>query len=219
MANNKTIILVSLLSSIIIVSCKKDKDNPPKDFAAVIKNKTWCGQLTNPGQAAQYYSVFFNADGTLLWTQQAGNYTGTWVLDSTHLTMKFNTPIVQIKADIDDDNTLKYIVSNNTTTVLNGQLTVNPTISLGNTVWKGWLSIAGSQHPFQLDFLSASQLEAKVGSVKYGPYPYTRSVSGAVIQFTLETYPYFGIISSDKEMKGQWGGIIYNYSPWQTTKQ
>ncbi len=213
------IILVSLLTVMILASCKKDKDNASKDYGVAIRNKTWWGQLSNPGESLQYYSVFFNGDSTLLWSQQAGDYTGIWVLHNNHLTMNFITPSVQIKADIGEDNTLKNISSSNSSTVINGQLTANPTILLGNTVWNGLMSLGGTQQPFQLDFLSASQVETKVSGIKYGPYPYTRSVSGAVIKFNLGAYPYLAVITSEKEMKGQWGTTTYNYYPWQTTKQ
>jgi hypothetical protein len=214
-----SIILVTLLSMGIIDSCKKDSTS--KDYTNAIKSKTWWGTLTNPGETAQYYSVYFNADNSLVWSQQSGNYTGKWTINGKQLTLDFVTPAVQVKADISDDNTLKNIVTNNSSVVNSGKMIVNQTASLDNTVWKGLMSLGTGQQIFQLSFMIGSKVEVKVGATTFGTYPYTRSVSGVVIQFSLGAYPYFGIISSDNEMKGHWrtSTASTDYFLWQTTKQ
>src|SRR5687767_10207657 len=93
------IIFTVLLSMTMIVGCKKDG---VKDYTAIIKNKTWWGQLTNPGETAQYYSVYFKSDGNLVWSQRDADYAGKWVVDGKQVTMDFPAISVQIKADISD---------------------------------------------------------------------------------------------------------------------
>ncbi|MEO5564189.1 MAG: hypothetical protein ABIR18_12160, partial [Chitinophagaceae bacterium] len=192
-----SIMVLAVLTMTIIVSCKKDR--APKDYTPSIKNKTWWGQFTNAGETAQYYSVYFNGDGNFLWTTRNGDATGKWVINSNQLTMNFLMPaVLQIKADISDDNMLKNIVTDNTAIVNNGKMIINPTILLDNTVWKGEFSLSGGiQRPFQLDFMNGSKVVATEGVTKFGPYTYTRSASGAVINFDLGAYPFFAIISSD----------------------
>lgn len=218
MKKHVSIMLVTVLLMCFITSCKKS--SVTKDYTVSVKGKTWWGQLTNAGETIQYYSVYFNGDGSLLWTQRAGSYTGKWVVNNNHLTVDLLTPAVQIKADISDDNILKNIVSNNSTAVNSGEMIANPTIPLDNTVWKGMLLLSnGTQETFQLRFLTGSKVETKIGTTTLATSPYTRSVSGAVIQFNVGAYPYFAVISSDNEMKGHWSTTIYNYFLWQTTKQ
>lgn len=210
------IILVVLLSMTTTVSCKKD--SAPKDFAAVIKNKTWWGLLTNPGETSQYYCVYFKADGNLTWSQREGDYAATWVVNNNQVTMDFPTLSVQIKADISEDNKLTNIVPNNSSVVANANLIENPTITLNNTQWNGMLTESGGTlQAFQLNFLSGSKVDAKAGSSAIGGV-YTRSESGAVIRFTLGPYPFFAILTTDKEMRGQWQNFG-GYFVWETTKQ
>jgi hypothetical protein len=207
------VIVISLLSLITISSCKKDKD-----YNKVIKNKTWWGQLSNPGEAPQYYSVYFKADGSLIWGQRVADYTGTWVVNNRQLTMDFLLPVVQIKADISDDNELINIVASNSSVVGNASLITNPAIVLEKSVWNGTLtpSVGGPQS-LQLNFLSGSTLNGSVNGGSIGGF-YTRSESGAVIKFTLGANAFFGLITSDKDLIGQWTSSG-NYHPWQTVKQ
>ncbi len=211
-----SIILVILVSMINTVSCKKDSG--PKDFAAVIKNKTWWGQLTNPGETSQYYCVYFKEDGNLIWSQREGDYAGKWVIDNNQVTMDFPVLSVQLKAGISDDNKLTNIVSNNSSVVANANLIANPTIALDNSQWNGMLVQSnGTSETFQMSFLSGAKVDAKVGSAAIGSI-YTRSESGAVIRFTLGPYPFFAIITTDREMRGQWK-TFGSYYMWQTIKQ
>jgi hypothetical protein len=160
-----SIILVALLVTGLLFSCKKRSDS--KDFTAVIKNKTWWGQLTTSGETAQYYSVYFNGDGSLLWSQRAGGYTGKWTINDNQLTMDFLTPAVQKKANISDDNTLKNIVTNNSTVVNSGEMIANPTTLLDNTVWKGMISLTGGiQEIFH--FTATSKVSSKTFEVTNG---------------------------------------------------
>jgi hypothetical protein len=213
MERHSRVIVIAMLSLITIISCKKDKD-----YNKVIKNKTWWGQLTNPGELPQYYSMYFKEDGSLIWSQRLADYTGKWVVNNNQLTMDFLLPAVQIKADISDDNKLTNMTANNSSVVSNANLIANPAITLDNSVWNGTLYVGvGPSQSLQLIFLSGSKLNVTVSGASIGGF-YTRSESGAVIRFTVGAYPFFGIISSDKDLIGQW----YNagsYDKWQTTKQ
>jgi hypothetical protein len=209
------IILTVLLSMTIIVGCEK---NGTKDYTALIKNRTWWGQLTNPGETIQYYCVYFKSDGNLIWSQREADYAGKWVVDKNQVTMDFPVLSVQIKADISDDNKLTNIVSSNSSIVTNANLIPNPTLRLDNTQWNGILvQSGGTSESFQLNFLTGAKVDGKVGSAGIGNI-YTRSESGAVIRFTLGPYPFFAIITTDKEMRGQWK-TFGSYYMWQTTLQ
>src|SRR4051812_44786780 len=97
----KYISIILLAVTGILFSCKKDKaaDQPQgKDYAELIKYKTWWGMLVNKGETAQYYSVYFNADGSLIWSQRDGDFSGTWSINNKRLSIKFVTPAVQITA-------------------------------------------------------------------------------------------------------------------------
>ena len=82
-------VLVILLVTNILLSCKKSNDSIPtpsiKDYSVSIKDKTWWGTFTINGQKAQYYSVQFNADNSLVWSQLSGDYPGKWTLDGKKL--------------------------------------------------------------------------------------------------------------------------------------
>jgi hypothetical protein len=221
--NNKIIDMkrfAILIGSIVLILASCKKDNYPKDYNEVIKNKSWWGQFTNSGETGQYYSIYFNGNGTLLWSQRGGDYTGNWIVDKNQLTIDLPVPAVQIKATISNESTLKNILTNNSLVVNSGTIITNPTIPLDNTLWKGILSLVnGAQESFQLDFKGGSKVEPKAGANSFGSLSYTRSVSGAVIRFTGGIYPYFGVISSDNEIKGHWSTTPTNYLLWQTVKQ
>ena len=125
--------LVILLLTVTIFSCKKS--NGPKDYNASIKDKTWWGEFAYTGQDAEYYSVHFNVDNSLTWTQWSGDYPGQWTLNGKQLTITFTGNSVEINADISDDDKLMNISDNTANSEINsGQLIVNPKISLDNTV-------------------------------------------------------------------------------------
>lgn len=68
----------------LLLSCKKDG---AKDYTASVAEKTWWGVFTYIGKDAEYYSVHFNADKTLSWSQFSGDYTGRWAVNGKELTM------------------------------------------------------------------------------------------------------------------------------------
>jgi len=195
----------------IIFGCKKS--NSPKDYAAAVKDKTWWGTLTYPGKSAEYYSVHFNGDNSLTWSQIAGDYAGQWVLNGKQLTITFTGISVEIKADISDDDKLMNITDNTANSEINsGQLIVNPNISLDNTKWVGVFSTMS----YQVSFLTGMKLNTQTSNIDYGPTAYARSASGAVIRFNTNSVSYvFGVITSDSIMRG----TDPSNSQWSVGKQ
>jgi hypothetical protein len=221
-----SILLVTLLSTAILSSCKKSNTAATKDYAASIKNKTWWGSLNYPLDTTQYYSVHFNADNTLLWSQLSGDYTGKWAINVNVLTITFDLNSAVIRATITDDDKLKDITHTiNTWEIQSGQLIPNPLIPLDNTVWNGWVyppATGGILTPIKLSFLPGSAIVILRAGISYGPYAYTRSASGTVIKTTrtiISSYytgPFFCVITSASEMKGSDAGPPFR---WNVTKQ
>jgi len=213
-----SIMLFAVVITGTIFSCKKSNTPGPKDYSLSVKDKTWWGALVYTGKSTEYYSVHFNADNSLTWSQMSGDYNGQWVLTGKQLTITFSGNSVEIKADISDDDKLMNITDNTANSeITNGQLIANPNISLDNTVWKGSIVYSLSSTDYQITFLPGTKLQAKYLNVNYVPDDYTRSASGAVIRtFGGGVVPIFGVIVSDKEMKG--GRITTDY-PWQVSKQ
>jgi hypothetical protein len=200
-----------LVLTIVLSGC--NKNSTPKDYAASIKDKTWWGTLTNTGQPKEYYSVHFNADSTLEWSQLAGDYPGKWSVNGKQLTMTFPTLNVEIKADISDDNKLVNFTDNNIYSSVNsGELVTNPTISFNSTVWKGTVTINGNETLLQLSFAPVSSVDIKIGNVVY-PHSYKRSASGGAFK---NGKGFFGVITGENEMKGS---DTNANRPWQATKQ
>lgn len=210
---------ILFLSIFISFSCKKNNTPPPasKDYSASIKDKTWLGKFTYTGKTAEYYSVHFNTDNTLTWSQLLGEYTGHWVVNSKTITMTFDANTSQIKADITDDDKLMNIVVANTNayTVNNGQLNANTNLPLENTTWKGTIMISASPGKYQTNFLPGLQVDATIGANPTGKFAYTRSTSGA-IRFSTGSTIVFGVVISPTQMEGSYGNSNIQ---WQTTKQ
>lgn len=194
-------LVITIVVSIILVNCKKG--NNPKDYAASILNKTWWGVLTYTGQTEQYYSVHFNADKTLLWSQLSGDYAGQWDVSGKQLTIIL-TGGVQITADISDDDKLNGIQDNTAAyEINNGQLLTNPNLNLDNTIWKGTYFNGSTQQPLQYSFSSGSGITITFGSFPQQVHVYTRVPSGGAIRFNQGgSYPFFGVLTSPTLMKG-----------------
>jgi len=218
----KSVTTMMFMLLIIIFSCKKSNTGPavpaPKDYATSIKDKTWGGMLTYTGQKGEYYSVHFNADNTLTWSQIAGDYPGQWAINANHLTITFPALGLLITGDVSDDNKLLNIADNTSSSEINsGELVENPKLPLDNTVWKGSYFNGSSQQSLELDFLPGSVLVGKFGALPAEVVTYTRSSSGAVIQFGVGgSYPFFAIINSDSEINGSTTSSAY---PLQAIKQ
>jgi len=212
------VILFTLLSTTVLFSCKKSDSS--KDYVASIKDKTWVGEITYTGDSTQFYSVQFNADFTLLWSQFSGDYPGNWGIDGKQITMTFNGNSAIIRADITDDNKfINTVVSNTNSYIVNsGALLANPNIPLEGTIWKGngYFSIP-TTYPYQMSFLPGSKVEIKINNIVKPLYVYTRSASGSFIRFNVGSLiKYFGVLTSDNQMKGSYGVTT---NPSQVTKQ
>jgi hypothetical protein len=200
MKKRVNIFLLLLLPTGILISCKKDNTAKPKDYSASVKDKTWWGQMTYSGKTAEYYSVHFKADGTLLWSQFSGEYEGRWVVKDKQLVMNFNVSGAEVKADISDDEKLVNITDNTGAYNVNGgQIISTPNLSLSNTRWKGTFDISS----YQLSFLDDSKLNEKfLTSGNENLCPYTRSASGAAIRYNRGSIKFLAIITSDNIIRG-----------------
>jgi hypothetical protein len=221
MKKHLNITTVILFSISILFSCKKSSTSAPppavKDYAASVKDKTWLGKFAYTGKAAEYYSVHFNTDNTLTWSQSLGDYTGHWVINGKTLTITFDANTSQIKGDITDDDKLMNIVVANTNaySVNSSQLSSNTNLPLDNTAWKGTIVIGAGQGIYQTNFLPGLQVEATIGANPAGKFAYTRSASGA-IRFSTGGAIVFGIVISATEMEGSYGSSTTN---WRAIKQ
>jgi hypothetical protein len=212
------IIILSIVMLLAIVTGCKKSNTPKKDYTTSIKDKTWSGMITYTGETGEYFSIYFNADNSLIWSQLSGNLLGQWTIDGNHLSMSFSGSTAVIKADISTDDKFSNI-SDNTTSfeVNNGELIAYPNLVLDNTTWKGSIYKNGGAVNQQLNFLPGLKVGIKIGNTSFGPYAYTRSASGAVIRVSLGgTYPFFGVITSAIGMKGSDGDTDY---PWQAIKE
>jgi hypothetical protein len=214
-------ILLTILVMSFITGCKKSNSSAPKDYTAAIKDKTWWGELAYTGKTPEYYSVHFNADNTLTWSQFQGDYTGHWALNNKQVTITFDGNSIQIKADIADDDKLINITDNTPASEINSAaLVANPNIPLDNTVWDGTTlhasgtAIPPTTAPFHLNFLPGFKVEITIGIYSLTSYSYRRSSSGEVIR--IDGQRYFGVLLSSGEMKGSAGNSTY---PWQATKK
>jgi hypothetical protein len=209
------IILVSLFSISVITSCKKDS----KDYSASVKDKTWWGTMSYAGSKMAYYTIHFNASGSLVWSEQLGDYQGNWVLDGKHLTISLTSIVREIKADLSKDDKLVNIVmvSGNNYTVVSGDLIPNPLLSsLDNTVWNGSYSTGtgiGMTTTMQITFMPGNSLQMKIGGTLLGARIYTRSGSGVAIR---TAYGFFGMVISSTQIKGTDGGFYYY--PWEVSR-
>jgi hypothetical protein len=192
------------------MSC--NKDNTSKDYMASIKGKTWWGMFTYTGNTSEYYSVHFNEDNSLDWSQLPGDDGGQWLLDGKHLTISLTRNNVKMQADISNDDKLENVTDNSSKYEFkSGQLIPNPKLSLANTVWKGdWGGV-----PFLLTFLNDSRMKTKFGSDER-EVTYTRSSSGAAIRFDRSSvYYYMAVITTDTVMKVGDNGM----GLWRAVKQ
>ena len=211
-----TLISMFCIAAMILFGCNKD-DSPKKDYVESIKDKTWWGTLTYTGQKAEYYSVHFNADKSLLWSQLSGDYPGIWEINDKHLKMTFPSLKSEIDGDISKNDTLLNISDNNATVTINsGKLIANPHIILDNTVWLGSANMTTAK-VLELTFIAGSLIKINIENSTIKTYAYTRSLSGSVFRATLTGGDvFFGVTTSDNQMKGSIGK---SDNPWQTIKQ
>jgi hypothetical protein len=210
--------LAAALLTGILFSCKKESTAVTKDYSASVKDKTWWGQLTYTAKTQEYYSVHFNADNTLLWSQLSGDYAGKWVVKDNILTMTFDVNIADIKATISDDNKLTSITDNTGYYEINtGEMSTNETIQLDNTLWKGPINLVASK-TLQLIFKPGFTVEPKHDNITVGTgsYSYKIPAGNGSIRVTINTGYVFAVITANNEMKGSWLKSDY---PFTVTKQ
>ena len=209
------IIPVTLIVMSILFSCKKSES--PKVYVESIKDKTWWGTLTYTGQKTEYYSVHFNADKSLVWSQLSGDYPGLWEINDKHLKMTFPLLKSEIDGDISKNDTLMNISDNNASVSINsGKLIANSNIVLDNTVWLGSANMT-TPKVLELTFIPGSQIKINIENSTIKTYAYTRSLSGSVFRATITGGDvFFGVTTSASEMKGSIGK---SDNPWYTVKK
>ena len=199
----------------ILSGCKKSNDDIPKDYSASVTDKTWSGVFTYTGKTSEYYSVHFNADKSLIWSELAGDFAGTWLVNNKQLTITFSSGS-KINADITDDNRLINIIASNKSYMVNsGKLVANPNLPLDNTIWKGTVT-SGTSYPLELDFLPGLKVAILINKVSQGQFSYKRTAGGAIAVGTGGIGPFFGVIAGDNEMMGS---SAIAATPWQATRQ
>ncbi len=169
--------------------------------------------------STQYYTVHFNADNSLLWTQLSGDYPGNWGLIEKQLTITFAGSNAVIRGDMTDDDKLTNISVSNTNAykINNAALVLNPNLTLEGTIWKGSGFFAVAIYPFEISFLPGNKAELKINNVTHPLRTYTRSSSGTGIRIAGPGgTQYFATIISGTEMNGSSGS---SGNPWKTTKQ
>jgi hypothetical protein len=211
--------LVTLLLTGVLFSCKKENTSvPAKDYSASIKDKTWWGQLTYTAKTQEYYSVHFNADNTLLWSQLSGDYAGKWVVKDNILTMTFDANTAYIKATITDDNKLTNITDNTGYYEINtGEISTNELMQLDDTLWQGPIEL-GTQKTLQLRFRPGLAVEPKHDNITVGggSYSYKILAGNGCIRITVNTGFVFAVVGASNEMKGSWLKSDY---PFTVSKQ
>lgn len=215
------IILVTVFLMDFISACKKNNIASPGDNNSSVKEKTWWGVFTSTGKDAEYYSVHFNADNTLLWSQFSGDYTGQWAISGKGLIMVLDESKAEIKAVIGDDGKLLNITDNTGNFEINtGQLIANANMPLDNTEWKGKM-VTGLPYIVELSFRPPLKADIQLGN-SYTNNTYTRSASGAVIRAYIKPVGsgpatlFFGIIISGTEMTGS---DKNSNNQWQVTRK
>ncbi|HTE12994.1 MAG TPA: hypothetical protein VK645_18570 [Chitinophagaceae bacterium] len=206
------IIVVTLLLAVTVSGCKKSESVQPKNYTLSIKDKTWWGELAYTGKTPEYYSVHFNADNTLAWSQFQGDYTGHWTLNNKQVTITFDGNSTQIKADISDDDNLVNITDNSTASeIKGGEMAANSTIALDNSVWTGNTQVPTKA--LQLNFKTGLQATINLENTPVKTYTYTKYSSNSVIRISTI---FFGIVISGSKMKGSIDNSVFT---WQATKQ
>jgi len=208
----KHIITLSLLFIAVtnLVSCNKTDATTPvsKDYSASIKEKSWWGEITYTGKNTEYYSVYFKADGTLLWSQLSGDYPGHWAIKDKELTMTFDANSVAIEATLTDDDYFTNISDNtNLYEVNNGAIVAISNITLDNTTRSGSLRSSPSIM-LQMTFTPGGMVQVNfANSVINVPQTYKRTASGGSFRFlgsvpSIGVTHIFGVVTSSGEIKG-----------------
>jgi hypothetical protein len=215
---------------LLLYGCSKTNDISPApapspaapvvtDYNPFISEKTWWGNLTNPGEQLQLYSVHFNADLSLVWSQASGDYFGNWKLDGNHLVLNFPSIAVTVKADIAKDSTLTNITCSNTSTINSGKILSVSGQPVAGTTWKGnYLDANRLPHAITIVFIDAVNVNIILDGASV-VYQYNVTESGVVFRTNVNpgsSHVYFGLNRQD----GQWVGTDMNpENVWNVSKQ
>jgi hypothetical protein len=216
--SSSCILLMVFFSGIVLPACKKS-DPSLKDSTSSVKGKTWWGAITFTGKELEYYSVHFNADNTLLWSQASGDFSGQWIINGKELSMTFDVSKEVIKASISNDKLLNITDNTSSYEVNSGQLIENPDIPVENTIWRGQV-LDGTPYTVRLEFKPNFKVDAQVGVSFSSSNTYTRSGPGSVIRITMKPASsgpnsyVFALIISSTEMRGSYN----SKSTWQAIK-
>jgi hypothetical protein len=189
------------------------------DYSTVISEKTWWGQLTNPGTQPQFYSVHFNADLSLVWSQASGDYIGNWKLDSNHLVLNFPSISVTVNADVAKDSTLTHITCSNSSTINSGKMLGLTSKPLIGTTWNGpYYDSNKLLHALTFIFSDAVNVDVLMDGVSE-VYQYIVTTSGVVFR-TNPRSSYFHVFFGLNNKDGVWVGTDVNpENTWTVFKQ
>jgi predicted small secreted protein len=215
----KKLMIIILSLATVLSACSKNNDGPSgKDYSTAIKGKVWVGTATYTGKPTEYYSVQFNADNTLVWSEYADDYDGKWAVDGQQLNITFTLSGKQFNAGISDDNKLIDITypAANSWVVNTGELCPNANIVLDNTKWNSpELTGFPGHYGLSLSFKQGSKIDYSVYLFLTAHLIYSRT--GASIRFMgTNGYTWFGVITADgKTIRGMQSYEVM----WEMVKQ
>src|SRR5882672_8790871 len=92
---------IVLLTALSFIGCKKE--DTKKDYSSLFKNTIWTGEFMYSGALTQPVSIAFKEGGLLTWYELAGEYSGTWKLETDGITVILASGN-GFKAGISNDN-------------------------------------------------------------------------------------------------------------------
>lgn len=209
--------LLLLLTFYGISSCKKE--NPEmQDIAALFKNTYWTGEIKyNNAATKEPFSIEFSENGTLLWREHGGIFSGTHTLNTSakEITISFGANETYT-ATITNNSALSNIVPGGVYpwTILDCKFNNTGSQNLDNTTWKG---VINANVPIELRFKSGNKLD--FGNTAFGSNkPYTRF--GPAISFSVGAGEYFTVLQpGNLKMKGVQFNSLTGLFSFEITKQ
>jgi hypothetical protein len=206
------IILFGLISSCQKTSVVNAITPPALTIADSIKNKNWWGTFSYTGARHEYYSVEFNADGSLLWEQYSGDTKGHWTLTDKKISISFEGNDEVITADISGNYLINFSDNTDKSEILTGNKLNNPHISVAGSIWT---TPYNTILDFSIIFLSEDSASVRFFVTSYDPHQYQRYPNSGVFRIQYGAFPViFGIAISDQEIVGS-----FNNYPFRLPKQ
>ena len=225
MKNKFNLAVIFFTMLIILIACKKESSPvlpptgpmvpPEKDYAKAVYGRTWWGTFAYPGELAQYYSVSFKKDSTMIFYQMSGAYIGNWSLSANQLIMEFPVQSVIITADLSAVDTLMNFTTNNNVTMIDGRLQRNLSlIELEGTKWMGSIISGANLRDLVLQF-SGGYLSNSI-SMPTDTNPFQQP-AGSMAMYAVgpALLQWFGLIINDSTMIGE----LSDYSKTWTVKK